>query len=93
MFLKLEGQQLPQKKLAPSAAVSRLSLNISSSMLNEVMVMFAHEVQLDSVPAWKAGLEQVSHLDLILESYQNASWAETAAEVTQAKQRHPGINK
>lgn len=55
--------------------------------------MFAHEVQLDSVPAWKAGLEQVSHLDLILESYQNASWAETAAEVTQAKQRHPGINK
>lgn len=83
------------KKLAPSAAVSRLSLKISSSELNEVMIMFAHEVRLDPTPVWKAGLEQVSCLDLILELYQNAPLAETVCcgEGGRAKQRDPDINK
>jgi len=62
-------------------------------MLNEVMVMFAHEAHLDSIPAWKAGLELVSHLDLILESYQNTSLAETAVWKVEALSRDPGINK
>lgn len=81
------------KKLAPSAAVSRLSLNISSSMLNEVMVMFACEVWLDSIPMWKAGLEQVLHLDLILELYVSLAEIVCFVEGGRAKQRDPGINK
>lgn len=95
-FVPETRRTITTEKLAPSAAVSRLSLNISSSTLNKVMILFAHEVQLDSIPAWKSGLEEVSHLDLILELQQNASLAEIVCqglEGGRTKQRGPDINK
>lgn len=80
---------ISREKLTALAVMPRFALNVSSSVLNKVMLKFACEVQLDSVPAGNASLKQVSHPASVLESYQNTSLAETVCcvEDRRAKQR------